>query len=54
MLPEIHIGSLQAFRLPEFPPEVRERLNGRKARACRPERVNIIEPRLLGLAHRSA
>jgi hypothetical protein len=44
---DIHQESLEAFQLPEFPPELRERLHGRKARPCRPQRVHIIEPRLL-------
>jgi hypothetical protein len=46
---DIHEESLQAFQLPEFPPALRERLHGRKARACHPQRVHIVEPRLLDL-----
>jgi hypothetical protein len=46
---DIHQQSLQAFQLPEFPPAMRERLHGRKARPCRPQRVHIVEPRLLDM-----
>ncbi len=46
---EIHVGSLQAYQLPELPPDMRERMEGKKARACRPRRVHLIEPRLLDL-----
>jgi hypothetical protein len=43
----MHHGSLEAFALPEYPPDVRVRLEGPKAKACRPRRVHIVEPRLL-------
>jgi hypothetical protein len=46
---DMHSESLEALQLPEFPPELRERLQGAKGRACRPRRVHIIEPRLLDL-----
>ena len=44
---DLHEGSLQALMLPQHPPELRMRLEGPKAKACRPRQVNIIEPRLL-------
>jgi hypothetical protein len=47
---EIHFGSLEAVQLPEHPPELRARLGGRRARACKPRRVNLIEPKLIDLA----
>jgi hypothetical protein len=47
---DIHTGSLEAFQLPEQPPEVRVRLHGRKAAPCHARRVHIIEPRLLDVA----
>jgi hypothetical protein len=43
----MHHGSLEAFALPEFPPDVRVRLEGPNAKPCRPRRVHIVEPRLL-------
>ncbi len=45
---DIHIGSLAALQLPEHPPELRERLGGPEARRCKPRRVELIDPRLLG------
>jgi hypothetical protein len=47
---DIHLESLEALQLPEFPPDIRVRLNGKRARACQPRRVKLIEPRLLDLA----
>jgi hypothetical protein len=44
---DIHEGSLAALQLPEHPPDVRVRLNGRNARECHPWDVHIIDPRLL-------
>jgi hypothetical protein len=44
---DIHMGSLAALQLPEHPPELRERLGGRREKALRPRRVHLIEPRLL-------
>jgi len=44
---DIHTGSLEALQLPEHPPELRVRLEGKKARDVRPGRVHIVEPRLL-------
>ena len=43
-------GSLEALALPELPPEVRVRLEGKRAKACHPRRVHLIEPRLIDLA----
>jgi hypothetical protein len=42
------MASLQAWQVPEQPPEVRVRLGGHKAKPCRPRRVHLVEPRLLG------
>jgi hypothetical protein len=47
---DVHLGSLQAFQLPEQPPDVRVRLHGRKAASCHARRVHIVEPRLLDVA----
>jgi hypothetical protein len=47
---DIHLGSLEALQLPELPPDLRVRMHGRKARACHPRRVHLIEPRLIALA----
>lgn len=43
----VHGDSLEAFQLPELPPDLRVRLQGEKTRTCRPRRVHIVEPRLL-------
>jgi hypothetical protein len=47
---DLHQGSLEALALPELPPDLRERLHGRRARTCQPRRVHLIEPRLIDLA----
>jgi hypothetical protein len=47
---DIHLGSLRALQLPELTPEMRVRLHGKRARACEPKRVNLIEPKLIDLA----
>jgi hypothetical protein len=47
---DIHMGSLEALALPERAPDLRVRLDGRKAAACRPRRVTFIEPRLIDSA----
>lgn len=44
---DMHLGSMQALRLPELPPDIRERLDGKRARKCRPQRVQLIEPSLM-------
>jgi hypothetical protein len=44
---DIHTGSLEALALPELPPDVRVRLEGESAKACRPRRVQLIDPKLL-------
>jgi hypothetical protein len=45
---DVHMGSLEALQLSEHPPDVRVRLGGPGERECRPWRMHIIEPRLLG------
>jgi hypothetical protein len=45
---DVHEGSLEALQLSEQPPHVRVRLGGPGDSACRPWRVHIIEPRLIG------
>lgn len=45
---DMHEGSLRAVALPEHPPELRIRLDGPDGKICRPRRVHIVEPRLLG------
>ena len=45
---DVHMGSLAALQLPEFPPDVRTKLEGPNAEECRPRQVQIVEPRLLG------
>ncbi len=47
---DMHLGSLQALQLPELPPDIRERLEGKRARKCEPRRVHLIEPSLLSVA----
>jgi hypothetical protein len=44
---DLHQGSLEALALPPQPPDLRERLDGRRARGCEPRRVHLIEPRLI-------
>jgi hypothetical protein len=51
---DVHMGSLQAFALPEHPPEVRVTLGGTRDRACAPRRVHIVEPRLLSAVRAAA
>jgi hypothetical protein len=46
---DVHMGSLAAYQLPERPPEVRVRLDGSRARECRPRQVELVERRLLRL-----
>jgi hypothetical protein len=47
---DIHVESLRALQLPDHPPDLRARLQGKKARALRPKSVNLIEPKLIDLA----
>jgi hypothetical protein len=47
---DMHLGSLEALQLQELPPDLRARLDGKQARACRPRRVNFVEPRLIDFA----
>jgi hypothetical protein len=47
---DMHLGSLVALQLPDYPPELRVRLHGKRARACDPKRVHLIEPKLIDLA----
>jgi Replication-relaxation len=51
---DVHSGSLAALQLPEHPPELRVRLEGERAKPCRPRRVHLIEPRLLHGGSRDA
>jgi hypothetical protein len=46
---DVHDGRLHALALPLQPPDVRVRLEGPGAAACRPRRVQIVDPRLLDL-----
>ncbi len=45
---DIHEGSLRALALPEHPPEVRIRAEGAAGEKCRPRRVHIVDPKLIG------
>ncbi len=47
---DIHERRLDAWALPELPPGMRVRLEGKGAQKCRPRRVQIVDPRLLELA----
>jgi hypothetical protein len=47
---DMHLGSMQALQLPELPPDIRERLEGKRARKCQPRRVHLIEPSLMSVA----